>query len=286
MARIAYVNGRYMPLAEASVHVEDRGFQFADGVYEVITVIGGRPVDEELHFRRLARSLGELRIAQPVSNAVLRHAMGELMRRNRLSEGVVYLQITRGAAPRDHAFPKRARPTVVMTARRFRAPDPSAVERGVGVVTVPDIRWRRCDIKSVSLLPNVLGKQAAKEAGAYEAWQVRDDGEITEGTSSNAWIVTRAGALVTRPADHAILNGVTRVTVLRLARAAGLAVEERGFSVAEALAAAEAFVTSTTAFVLPVVTIDGKSVGEGAPGPFTRALLDHYRAHVAASNAS
>jgi D-alanine transaminase len=280
MSRIAYVNGRYVAHREARVHVEDRGFQFADGVYEVIAVAGGRPIDEDLHLARLARSLGELAIAAPLSDAVLRHKFREVLRRNRVRDGIVYLQITRGAARRDHAFPVGAAPSVVITARRGRPPDPAVAARGVAVVTIPDIRWRRCDIKSVSLLPNILGKQQAKLAGAYEAWMVADDGTITEGTSTNAWIVTRGGALVTRPADAAILNGVTRLSVLRLAREAGLAIEERAFSRGEALAAAEAFLTSTTAYVLPVVAIDGKPVGEGRPGAFTRKLLDTYRGYV------
>jgi len=285
MSRIAYVNGRYVPHRGAAVHVEDRGFQFADGVYEVFAVAGGKLIDEELHLRRLARSLAELRIEKPFSEPVLRHKMRELLRRNRIANGVLYLQITRGAAPREHAFPKGVKPSVVMTARPARPPDPSFGERGVAIVTIPDIRWRRCDIKSVSLLPNVLGKQHAKEAGAYEAWQVAEDGHVTEGTSTNAWIVTRDGTLVTRPADHAILNGVTRITVLALARKEGLAIEERGFTVAEALAAAEAFLTSTTSYVTPVVRIDGNPVANGAPGRFTKKLLSRYRSYVAAPEA-
>ncbi len=281
MSRIAYVNGRYVAHRDAGVHVEDRGFQFADGVYEVIAVAGGTLVDEALHFARLHRSLGELRIASPMTDKALRHVMGEVLRRNRVRNGILYLQITRGVAPRDHAFPKDAEPSVVMTARRARPPSADTVGKGVAVVTIPDIRWKRCDIKSVSLLPNILGKQAAKERGAYEAWQVSPEGEVTEGTSTNAWIVTRDGRLVTRPADSAILNGVTRLAVIELARAAGLVIEERGFTVAEAQDAAEALLTSTTAFVLPVVTIDGKTVGEGRPGPFAARLLDHYRARIA-----
>jgi len=281
MSRIAYVNGRYVPHRDASVHVEDRGFQFADGVYEVFAVRSGVLIDEELHLLRLARSLGELRIAKPHSDRVLRHLFREVLRRNRVRDGVLYLQITRGAAPRDHAFPKSAEPSVVITARRTRPPDPAVAARGVEVVTIPDIRWRRCDIKSVSLLPNILGKQHAKEAGAYEAWMVTDGGEVTEGTSTNAWIVTQDGALVTRGADASILNGVTRVTILRLAREANLAIEERSFSLAEALNAAEAFLTSTTSYVMPIVKIDGKTIGGGTPGKFTKKLLDTYRSYVA-----
>ena len=285
MSRAAYVNGRYVPHREASVHVEDRGFQFADGVYEVFAVAHGALVDEELHLARLARSLGELRIASLHSDKVLKHLFREVLRRNRVRDGILYLQITRGAAPRDHAFPKAATPSVVITARAARLADPAIAACGVAVVTIPDIRWRRCDIKSVSLLPNVLGKQQAKEAGAYEAWMVTEAGEVTEGTSTNAWIVTRDGRLVTRPADQAILNGVTRLAVLELAREERLAVEERGFTVAEAQAAAEALITSTTAFVLPVVSIDGRKVGEGRPGPFARRLLERYRVRVAGGKA-
>ncbi len=285
MSRVAYVNGRYLPHRAAGVHVEDRGFQFADGVYEVIAVANGTLVDEALHFARLHRSLGELRIDAPMSDKALRHVMRETLRRNGVHEGMLYLQVTRGVAPRDHAFPKAATPSVVVTARRARPPGAAAVDKGVAVVTIPDIRWRRCDIKSVSLLPNILGKQQAKEAGAYEAWQVSPSGEVTEGTSTNAWIVTRDGRLVTRPADQAILNGVTRLAVLELAREEKLAVEERGFTVAEAQAAAEALITSTTAFVLPVVSIDGRKVGEGRPGPFARRLLERYRVRVAGGKA-
>ena len=281
MSRVAYVNGTYVPHRAAAVHVEDRGYQFADGVYEVIAVANGAPIDEALHLKRLERSLAELRIARPFPDRVLRHLMREVLRRNRVRNGILYLQVTRGAAPRDHAFPERPiRPSVVMTARPARRPGRATVEGGIDVITIPDIRWRRCDIKSVSLLPNVLGKQQAKEAGAYEAWMVADDGTVTEGTSTNAWIVTKDGTLVTRPADHVILNGVTRVAILDLARRNGLAVEERSFTVAEALGAAEAFLTSTTSFVLPVVRIDGKPVGGGRPGRFANRLLATYRDHA------
>jgi D-alanine transaminase len=230
---------------------------------------------------RLARSLSELRITKPHSDKVMRHLFREVLRRNRVRDGILYLQITRGAAPRDHAFPKAARPSVVITARPARLADPKISERGVEVVTIPDIRWRRNDIKSVSLLPNVLGKQIAKDRGAYEAWMVSETGEVTEGTSTNAWIVTSGGALVTRKADEAILNGVTRVTILRLARESGLAVEERAFTLKEARDAAEAFLSSTTSFVMPVVRIDGKDVAGGTPGKFTKKLLDTYRTYIA-----
>lgn len=276
MSRIAYVNGRYLSHRQACVHIEDRGFQFADGVYEVIAVRGGGFVDEAPHLKRLHRSLGELRIAPPMSDGALKAVMRETVRRNRVIDGILYLQITRGAAPRDFPFPPGARPSLIMTARAQRPLDPKIIERGVRVVTVPDIRWARPDIKSVALLPNALGKQHAKEAGAYEAWQVDRDGNVTEGTSSNAWIVTAKSEIVTRQADHAILNGVTRLGVLQVARDAGLTLVERPFSVAEAKAAYEAFLTSTTNFVVPIVQIDDATVGEGRPGDFVRRLRALY----------
>src|SRR5579863_3604013 len=276
MSRIAYVNGRYVPHRHACVHIEDRGFQFADGVYEVIAVRGGGFVDETLHLARLHRSLAELRIAPPMSDAALKAVMRETVRRNRVVDGIIYLQITRGAAPREFSFPPGARPSLIMTARAQRPLDPKIVECGVRVVTVPDIRWARPDIKSVALLPNALGKQQAREAGAYEAWQVDRDDKVTEGTSSNAWIVTAKNEIVTRQADHAILNGVTRLGVLKVAVEAGLKLVERPFSVAEAKAAREAFLTSTTNFVVPIVRIDDATVGEGKPGDFVRRLRALY----------
>ncbi|HTT81260.1 MAG TPA: D-amino-acid transaminase [Stellaceae bacterium] len=285
MPRIAYVDGRYLPHGQAAVHVEDRGFQFADGVYEVIAVRGGRLVDESLHLARLARSLGELRIAPPLGDAALKIVLRETIRRNGIARGSVYLQVTRGTAPRDHAFPPVAEPTLVVTARRARPADPRLAEEGVAVITIADLRWQRCDIKSVSLLPNVLGKQEARAAGAFEAWQVDAAGRITEGTSSNAWIVAADGAVVTHPADHAILNGVTRLALIDLIRRAGCRLDERAFTVAEAKAAREAFLTSTTADVVPVVRIDGAPVGNGHPGLLTQKLRAAYLAHVAAGAA-
>jgi D-alanine transaminase len=281
MSHIAYASGQYVPHAQAAVHVEDRGFQFADGVYEVIAVRGGRFVDEEAHLRRLYRSLGELRIAAPLAEAALGIVLREIVRRNGVERGSVYLQITRGVAPRDHAFPKAAKPTLVVTARRARPPDPRLAEEGVAVVTIPDIRWQRCDIKSVALLPNVLGKQQAREAGAFEAWQVDRDGRVTEGTSSNAWIVTGDGAVVTHAADRAILNGVTRIAVLDIIRREGCRLEERPFTVAEAKAAREAFLTSTTSDLVPVVRIDDAPVGNGHPGLLSQKLRAAYLARIA-----
>lgn len=276
MSRIAYVNGRYVVQRVAAIHIEDRGYQFADGVYEVIAVRDGALVDAGLHLKRLDRSLHELRIARPMAEGALRTVMREVIRRNGVQEGIIYIQVTRGVAPRDHAFPKHPKTAVVMTARRARPLDPQAIEAGVGVITIPDLRWARCDIKSVALLPNVLGKQQAREAGAYEAWQVDRDGNITEGTSANAWIVTDRGEVVTRRADNAILNGVTRLGVLDVIEREGLRFVERPFSVEEAKTAREAFLTSTSAFVLPVVRIDDVAVGDGGPGPLTRGLRAFY----------
>ncbi len=277
MSRIAYVNGRYVPQADASVHIEDRGYQFADGVYEVIAVAGGRLIDEEPHMQRLVRSLDELRIEMPMTPAALAVVLRETARRNGVTRGIVYLQITRGVSRRDHPFPNRPiRPAVVATSRRTAPVDPAKIDAGVGVVTVPDIRWERCDIKSVALLPNVLAKQAAREAGAFEAWQVAADGMVTEGASTNAWIVTQDGTLVTRPVENAILAGITRLRLLDIAREAGIPVDLRPFTVDEAKAAREAFVSSTTAFVMPVTRIDDTTLGNGRAGAVALRLRELY----------
>ena len=282
MPRQAYVNGRYLPHGSASVHIEDRGYQFADGVYEVVPVAQGTLVDEEPHLDRLERSLDELRIAMPMSRDALRLVSRELMRRNGLSNGFLYMQVTRGVAPRDHKFPKQARPALIMTTRQTKPASAQALAEGVGVITIPDIRWKRCDIKSVSLLPNILGKQQAVEAGAYEAWMVDPEGKVTEGTSTNAWIVTKDGVLVTRDATNSILNGITRMRLLDLMRGEGLSFEERSFSLEEAHEAKEAFITSSTNFVMPVTRIDDRPVGNGHPGSFTMALRRSYEDFVAA----
>ncbi len=283
MSRIAYVAGQYLMHRQAAVHIEDRGFQFADGVYEVFAVNGGRLVDEAPHLARLHRSLAELRIAPPLGDAALKIVIREIVRRNGVDTGIVYLQVTRGAAPREHAFPKAAKPTLVVTARRSRAPDPRLGHDGIAIITIPDIRWQRCDIKSVALVANVLGKQAAREKGAYEAWQVDRAGQVTEGTSTNAWIVTADDTVVTRAADSAILNGVTRLAILDIIRREGYRLVERPFTVAEAKAAREAFLTSTTADLLSVVRIDDTPVGEGKPGPLGRQLRAAYFAHAASA---
>ncbi len=278
MSRIAYVNGRYLPLAHASVNVEDRGYQLSDGVYEVCEVRGGLLVDERRHLARLERSLHEIAMAPPMTRAALGIVLRETVRRNRVRDGFVYLQVSRGVARRDHAFPTKAvAPGVVVTARSV---DPAVTEKtateGIAVVTMPDERWARVDIKSISLLPNVLGKQAAREQGAREAWFVDSAGRVTEGASSNAWIVSRDGKLVTRALGHDILQGITRTVVLDAIKAQGLQVEERAFTVEEAHGAREAFVTSATQAVMPVVSIDGRPVGNGAPGLIASALRRDY----------
>jgi D-alanine transaminase len=281
VGRIAYAEGRYVPHAEARVHVEDRGYQFADAVYEVIAVHHGRLVDETEHLARLGRSLAELGISWPVSERALRIKIRELIRRNRIAtRGMIYLQISRGVAPRNHAFPKDCPPVLVMTARALPPVDRAEAARGVRVITLTDLRWRRCDIKSVSLLANVLARQQATEQGAFEAWLVDDDGVVTEGTASNAWIVTSDGLLLTHDAGHAILNGITRCAVLRIAADHGVVLRERPFTVAEAMSAAEAFLTSTTSLVKPVVRIDDAVVGDGRIGPLTARLLDYYLEHA------
>jgi D-alanine transaminase len=281
MSRIAYVNGRYVAHGEAQVHIEDRGFQFADAVYEVVAIRDGAFVDEGLHLARLHRSLDALRMAAPMSDAALKTVLREVVRRNGVGEGIVYLQVSRGVAPRDFPFPAHARASLVVTARRKGLSDPRLIAEGVSVITIDDLRWARPDIKSVALLPNVLGKQRAKDAAAFEAWQVDRDGYVTEGTSSNAWIITAAGEVVTRVADQAILNGVTRLRLLDLVATQGLALRERPFTPVEAKRAPEAFLTSASNFVLPVVRIDGAPVGTGRPGAMTRRLIAAYSAYSA-----
>ncbi len=278
MSRVAYVNGRYVPHAQASVHIEDRGYQFADGVYEVWALMGGALADSDGHFERLERSLGELRIPLPMGRAALERVLGETVRRNRVCDGLVYLQVTRGVARREHAFPTPApRPAVVVTARGVNlAPAEAQAQAGVAVITRPDQRWGRCDIKTTALLPNVLAKQAAREAGAYEAWLVDGEALVTEGASTNAWIVDADGRLLTRDTGANILRGVTRRAVLALAAELQLKVEERPFTVAQAQGAREAFVTAASAFVTPVVSIDGQIIGDGRPGPVAKRLRDLY----------
>jgi len=274
MSRIAYVNGRYLRLAEASVSIEDRAFQFGDGVYEVCQVRGGALIEEGRHLKRLERSLKALRIAAPVGEPALRRILREVAARNRVRDGLVYVQISRGVAKRDHGFPLGAvAPSLVVSAKSI---DPGLGEanarRGVRIVTLADERWAHPHIKTLQLLPNVLAKQAAREAGAYEAWLVDSHGFVTEGASTNAWIVAEDGALVTRQADQAILRGVTRSTLLDLAARQGFSFQERPFSLEEAYRAREAFFSSATTIAMPVVAIDGRTIGDGRPGPLTLAL--------------
>jgi D-alanine transaminase len=282
MSRIAYVNGRYLPLAHASVNIEDRGYQFSDGVYEVCEVRGGRLVDERRHLERLGRSLGELRIAMPMAVESLGVILREVVRRNRVRWGIVYLQITRGVSRRDHAFPPAGtKPSIVVTARNLDAANAEKVAAdGIAVISVPDNRWDRVDIKSVSLLPNVLAKQTAREQGAREAWFVDKQGYVTEGSSSNAWIVTKNNTVVTRQVDNAILKGITRTVVLDIIAAQGLKLDVRPFTMDEAYAAREAFITSASQTVMPVVKIDGRPVGNGAPGILSSALRKDYYRHA------
>lgn len=279
MTRIVYVNGRYLPYADAGVHVEDRGFQFADAVYEVCEIHGGSLVDEDRHLARLSRSLTELAIRAPMSDRALRRVIRETIRRNRVHDGLLYLQVSRGAAPRDFAFPgAEVTPTLVCLARSMSpARQAAQAETGIAVVTMPDIRWGRSDIKTVMLLPACIAKDTARRSGAKEAWLVDRAGLVTEGASSNAWIVTGDGRLVTRALGHDILPGVTRATVLDAIDREGMAVEERAFTPAEARAAREAFVTSATNTVMPVTTIDGVPVGDGRPGPVAARLRRVFR---------
>lgn len=283
MARIAYVNGSYRPLSEAAVSIEDRGYQFADGVYEVCAVLGGRLLDLDAHLDRLDYSLQELAIAWPMTRRALGLVLGHVLRLNRLRDGLLYMQVTRGAARRDHPFPSPAvPPSLVITARPVDFAEIAARQRkGVTVKSMADWRWARRDIKSIALLPNVLAKQAARDAGAYEAWLVDQDGLVTEGSSTNAWIVTDKGVLVSRHLGPEILRGITRDGLIAIASDLGLALEERPFSLRQAARAAEAFITSSSSFLLPVIAIDGRAVGQGKPGPVARRLLNAYWRRVA-----
>src|SRR5262245_51190250 len=276
MARIAYINGRYVPQSRAQVAVEDRGYLFSDGVYDAVPIHNGNLAFADRHLDRLDRSLAELRIAPPMSRAALLQVGHEVLRRNGVRNGGLYIQVTRGVAPRDHKFPKGIKPSLLMMARKWKAPAPALLAKGAAIVTVPDQRWARRDIKSISLIANVLAKQAAAEQGAFEAWMVDDAGMVTEGSSTSAWIATANGALVTRPNGHEILPGITRSVVVDVARDLGLILELRPFSRDEAYAAREAFLTSVSNFVLPITRIDGKPVGEGKPGPIVARLRAAY----------
>ncbi len=282
MSRIAYVNGRYLPMRTAMVHIEDRGYQFGDGVYEVCEVREGRLIDERRHLARLKRSLDELRIRQPMSPKALGVVLREVIARNRIGYGIVYLQVTRGVARRDHAFPvPEVTPSLVVTARPLSgARNEALAAKGISVISVPDNRWGRVDIKTIGLLPNVLARQSAIEQGARDAWFVDKDGTVTESASANAWIVTPAGTLVTRPADHGILRGITRTVLFEVIKGQGLTVEERPFTLQEAYDAREAFVTAASQIVLPVVRVNSHAIGDGKPGPVATALRREFHRYA------
>ena len=275
MSRIVYVNGEYLPEEAAKISVFDRGFLFADAVYEVTSVLDGRLVDNAGHLARLRRSLEALRIPMPLAEGEIEAVQRSLIERNRLGNGIVYLQVTRGAADRDFPYPREATPSLVMFTQARPLIDVPAARDGIKVISVPDIRWARRDIKTVGLLAQVMAKQKALDAGVHDAWLVQD-GKVTEGSSNNAYIVNAAGRIVTRRLGNEILHGVTRATVLELSRQAQVEVQERAFTLEEAYAAREAFVTSASIFVLPVVEIDGRRIGDGAPGPIARRLRTLY----------
>ncbi len=278
MPRFAYVNGSYLPHDDASVHIEDRGFQFADSVYEVIACINGSLADERGHLDRLERSLSELSIDMPVSRNSLGFIIREIIRRNRLKNANIYIQVTRGVAKRDFPFPTNYVPSsLVLTARPFQFENNAKVQKGATAITVPDIRWKRRDIKTTGLLAQVLAKQEATEAGAYEAWMVDDNGYVTEGSSSNAWIVTKDGKLVTRHATMAILRGVTRSAIEKICADLQMKIEERPFTVQEAYDAQEAFNSSAVALIVPIIMLDGHVIGTGKPGPVAQKIYEEYR---------
>lgn len=275
MSRIVYVNGEFLPEEEAKISVFDRGFLFADGVYEVSTVLRGKLIENEGHLKRLGRSLAELNMAPPCSDAEIEAVQKEVVARNQLEEGMIYLQVTRGAADRDFAFPEDAKSSLVMFTQEKSVLESKSAEKGISVVTLPDIRWKRRDIKTVGLLAQSLAKQQALDAGANDAWMV-EDGYITEGSSNNAFIVTADGKLVTRDLSNEILHGITRKAVLALAERDGIEIEERAFTPEEAYEAAEAFSTSASSFVMPVVRIDDRIMSNGAPGPVSKRLRELY----------
>ena len=278
MSRIAYVNGAYLPIAYATVHIEDRGNQFSDGAYEGITVYDGKIIDLVPHLARLRRSLSELRISAPMGDAALTQVIKEVVRRNRTNSAMIYMQVSRGAAKRDHAFPENIKPSLIITCRRLDfAAINARVKSGVKASSQPDTRWSRCDIKSISLLPNILAKQAAREKGSFEAILVDSDGFITEGSSTNVWIVTPEGTLVTRSTDDNILPGITRSAIIRLARDMQMPIEERAFTVQEAKGASEMFLTSSSCCAQPIIAFDDAPIGDGKPGPTVKRLVEQYR---------
>ncbi|MEM8743650.1 MAG: D-amino-acid transaminase [Pseudomonadota bacterium] len=275
MGRIVYVNGEYVPEQEAKISIFDRAFLFADGVYEVTAVIDGKLVDYEPHMQRLHRSLKELDMGQPISDDEMRAMHEELVKRNNITEGLIYMQVTRGVAERDFAYPEEAEQTIIAFTQEKELLDPAKARTGIRIISIPDIRWHRRDIKSTGMLAQAMGKEASKRAGVDDAWMV-EDGVVTEGTSNTAFIVVDGNHLVTRPLSNKILPGITRRTILKLAETGEISFEEREFTIDEAKAASEAFLTSASSFVMPVVEIDGAKVGGGQPGPVTRKLRDMY----------
>ena len=281
MSRIAFVIGRFIRQDNVAINIEDRGYQFSDGVYEVIAVFNGMLVDSGLHFDRLENSLAELKITPPFSRMVLSLIMKRVIRRNCIDQGFLYLQITRGVAPRNHAYPTvTLTPSVVVMARHKRLPTLGDINIGAKIVTVLETRWSRPEIKTISLLPNVLAKQEAFERGAFEAWFVDQKGNILEGASTNAWIVIGANELVTHPLNHAILAGITRQSLINIAREKNFLITERPFNIKEAINAKEAFLTSTTSFVMPVVSINGNQIGSGRCGKITAKLFNYYNQYL------
>jgi len=269
----AYVDGRYSRIADAAVHIEDRGFQFGDSIYEVIAVFAGRMLDWEKHRWRLRRNAAALFLPLPQTDAALDAIAARLIAKARIDDGLLYIQITRGSARRDHVFPKASRPTLAMTARRFDFRQRRQQQAtGIGVITLPDQRWARCDIKTTNLLPAVLAKEEARRAGAFEAMLFGEDGDVREGASTNMWMVDEAGTLVTHPLSARILPGIARDALMALARANQMNTEERAFTLDEARRAPELFLTSTTAAILPITRLDGAPVGKGTPGPISTRL--------------
>lgn len=279
MSRVAYIDGVYQPLNRPGIMVEDRGYQFADGVYEVCAIRGGNLLDETAHLDRLEHSLAELNMPMPMSRQALKLVMRETVRRNLVRDGLVYVQVTRGVAPREHSYAAGLNPVLVITARPMdRRKRAVIMAGGIEVVSVPDQRWARCDIKSISLLPNVMARQTARDSGVQEAWQIDADGFVTEGAATNAWIVDGEGRLRTRPADNDILNGIVRQVLLQCAADMKIKIHEEPFTLAEAQAAQEAFSTASTMSVFPVVKIDGAIIADGKPGVLTKALSAAYDA--------
>jgi len=282
MSRIAYVDGAYMPHAAACVHIEDRGYQFADGVYEVCALREGVLLFEDAHLARLDESLKALNIAAPMSKQALRLVLRETVRRNHIRHGIVYFQITRGQAPREHGFGDDIKPVLVVTVRAISPQTTQAIHKeGIRIITQPDMRWARCDIKSIALLPNILARSAAQEANAQEAWLIDEDGFITEGAATSAWIVDKKGVLRTRPNGQAILPGITRQLILELVAAEKLDFVEQPFTLDEAYEAQEAFATASSVAILPIIAINDKPIGTGKPGKISRLLLKIYEKNVA-----